>query len=123
MEISLTDHLYYKRTCLKVSVNSDVEYDLHRNLATLGSTYPVVAISRQLRGGGGGGVIMGALIIVADMCIAEACRTLVWMFCSRALNNKLNKLQERALRILYKDDISTFQKLLNKDKTVKIHYS
>ena len=46
---------------------------------------------------------------------------LVWMFCSRALNNRINKLQERALRILYKDDISTFQQLLNKDKSVTIH--
>ena len=27
---------------------------------------------------------------------------LIWMFCSRSLNHKINKLQERALRILYK---------------------
>ena len=39
---------------------------------------------------------------------------LVWMFCSRVLNNKINKLQGRALRILYKDDLPTFQQLLNK---------
>ena len=46
---------------------------------------------------------------------------LVWMFCSRTLNNRINKLQERALRILYRDDISTYQQLLNKDKSVTIH--
>ena len=46
---------------------------------------------------------------------------LVWMFCGRTRNNRINKLQERALRILYKDDQSTFQHLLNKDKSITIH--
>ena len=46
---------------------------------------------------------------------------LVWMFCSRTLNNRINKLQERALRILYKDDVSTFQHLLHNDKSVTMH--
>ena len=46
---------------------------------------------------------------------------LVWMFCSRTLNSKINKLQERALRILYKDDTSTFKELLEKDKSISVH--
>ena len=46
---------------------------------------------------------------------------LVWMFCGRTRNNRINKLQERALRILYKNDQSTFQHLLNKDKSITIH--
>ena len=46
---------------------------------------------------------------------------LVWMFCSRTLNNRINKLHERALRILYRDDMSTFKQLLNQDKSVTIH--
>ena len=46
---------------------------------------------------------------------------LVWMSCSRTLNNKINKLQERALRILYKDDISTFNQLLEKDDSITVH--
>ena len=33
----------------------------------------------------------------------------VWMLYNRSLNKKINKLHERALRILYKDDISTFE--------------
>ena len=37
------------------------------------------------------------------------------------MNNKMNKLHERALRILYKDDISSFENLLEKDNSVKIH--
>ena len=46
---------------------------------------------------------------------------LVWMCHSRKLNNKINRLQERALRIVYNDKSSTFYQLLEKDKSVTIH--
>ena len=38
----------------------------------------------------------------------------------RKLNNKLNRLQERALLIVYNDQCSTFYQLLEKDKTLII---
>ena len=47
---------------------------------------------------------------------------LIWMFHSRALNGKINAIHERALRITYKDNSSTFQELLSKDKSVSIHH-
>ena len=40
---------------------------------------------------------------------------LIWMFHSRGLNNKINRIHERALRITYKNKSSTFQELLEKD--------
>ena len=46
---------------------------------------------------------------------------LIWMFHSRQLNQKINKIQERALRITYKDTESTFSELLQKDCAVTIH--
>ena len=46
---------------------------------------------------------------------------LIWMFCGRRLNHKINKLHERALRIAYNDYSSSFQELLTKDDTVTIH--
>ena len=46
---------------------------------------------------------------------------LVWMFHSRAINNRINKLHERSLRIVYKDRNSTFEDLLEKDNSVTIH--
>ena len=46
---------------------------------------------------------------------------LVWIFHNRTLNNKINKLHERALRIVYKNDNSTFQELLDKDNSITIH--
>ena len=44
------------------------------------------------------------------------------MFHSRRLNNKINSIHERALRITYQDGKSTFQGLLNKDNSVSIHH-
>ena len=46
---------------------------------------------------------------------------LIWMFHSRQLNKKINKIQERALRIIYKDAESTYSELLEKDCAVTIH--
>ena len=37
------------------------------------------------------------------------------MFHSRESNNKINLLHERALRMIYNDQISSFQELLDKD--------
>ena len=47
---------------------------------------------------------------------------LVWMFHGREINNKINKLQYRALRIAYGDEISTFEDLLKKDGSLTIHH-
>ena len=47
---------------------------------------------------------------------------LIWMFHSRALNNKINSIHERALRITYNDSKSTFEELLSKDNSVSIHH-
>ena len=38
------------------------------------------------------------------------------------MNNRINKLHERALRLVYQDDQYTFQQLLDKDNTVTIHH-
>ena len=47
---------------------------------------------------------------------------LVWMFYSRGVNNKIDHLHEQALRIIYKDNISTFEELLEKDGSYSIHH-
>ena len=46
---------------------------------------------------------------------------LVWMFHNRTINYKINKLHERALRIVYKEENTTFQELLNEDNSVTTH--
>ena len=47
--------------------------------------------------------------------------SLVWMNHSRSLNNRINNLHERALRLVHKDFSSTFPELLEKDNSVSIH--
>ena len=44
------------------------------------------------------------------------------MFCQRSLNTQINHLHERALRIVYNNNESTFQHLLKKDNSVSIHH-
>ena len=47
---------------------------------------------------------------------------LIWMFHSRTLNNRINRLHERALRLVYKNSISTFEELLEKDNSFTVHH-
>jgi hypothetical protein len=47
---------------------------------------------------------------------------LVWMFHNRSLNNRINRLHERALRIVYKDNVSSYDELLEKDNSIRIHH-
>ena len=47
---------------------------------------------------------------------------LVWMNHSRTLNNRINGLHKRALSLVYNDFSSSFSELLEKDKSVTIHY-
>ena len=46
---------------------------------------------------------------------------LIWMFHNRSANNKINRLHERALRLVYNNDKYTFQELLELDNTVTVH--
>ena len=48
--------------------------------------------------------------------------SLVWMFHSRTLNNKINRLHERALTLVYKDVHLSFQQLIDEDESVTIHH-
>ena len=47
---------------------------------------------------------------------------LIWMFCSCNSNKKINRLHERALRLVYDDYSSSFQMLLERDSSFTIHH-
>ena len=47
--------------------------------------------------------------------------SVIWMCHSRALNNKINRLHERCLRMRYNDKTSTFKEPLEKDNSVLTH--
>ena len=44
------------------------------------------------------------------------------MFHSRALNNKIKRLHERCLYIIYNDNTSSFTELLERDNSVSVHH-
>ena len=46
---------------------------------------------------------------------------LIWMFHNRELNNRLNRIHERALRLVYQNNILLFSELLEKDNFVTMH--
>ena len=46
---------------------------------------------------------------------------LVWMCHSRTLNNRIDNIRLRALRIVYQDKKSSFEELLQKDNSVTVH--
>ena len=43
------------------------------------------------------------------------------MFHGRKLNHRINRIHERCLRLIYKDYLSSFQELLDKDSSLTIH--
>ena len=46
---------------------------------------------------------------------------LVQVCCDKTSDNRINHLHERALRTVYNDNVSTFEKLLETDNSVTIH--
>ena len=47
---------------------------------------------------------------------------LIWMCHSRKINNRINKLHERCLRIVCSDNRSSFEELLETDNSVSVHH-
>ena len=44
------------------------------------------------------------------------------MFHSRTLNNRRNRMHERALRLVYKNSTLPFKELLSKDNSLTMHH-
>ena len=45
---------------------------------------------------------------------------LIWMFCDRNINFKINVLNYRALKIVYRHNVSSSDELLIKDKSLRV---
>ena len=99
---------------LGITIDSELKFDIHVKSLCNKASLKLHALSRvstiQLK------VILKAFILSQfNYC------PLVWMFHSRELNNRINRIHARALRLAYKDYSSSFQELLIKDKSVTIH--
>ena len=109
-------------TLLGVSIDSELNFENHiSNICS--------QVSKKLN----------ALVRIARYITLEKCRMLfkafiesqfnycplISMLYSRTMNNKINCLHERSLRIVYSDQSSTFEELLERDisgKTFSIHH-
>ena len=47
---------------------------------------------------------------------------LLSMFYDRSLNSKIDSLHFRSLKIAYDDNLSSFEELLSKDKSLRVHH-
>ena len=47
---------------------------------------------------------------------------LILMFYGRMANNKINKLHERCLQIIYSENFLSYEKILEKDGFVSLHH-
>ena len=47
---------------------------------------------------------------------------LILMFDGRMANNKINKLHERYLRIIYSENFSSYEEILEEDGFVSLHH-
>ena len=102
-----------------MTIDSDLKFDIHVNNLCKKATQKLNALAR----------ISGYMDSSKKITIMKAfitshfsyCR-LVWMFHSRELNNKINRIHESSLRLVYSDKISTFQELLDKDKSVFVYH-
>ena len=109
-----------EQVLLGVTIDSNLSFEKHINNICKKASHKLNALAR----------ISGYMNIHKRRTIMKSFITsqfgycpLVWMFHSRRLNNKINSIHERALRIItYGDNVSTFQQLLQKDNTVSIHH-
>ena len=103
---------------LGVNIDNKFSFDKHVELLCMKASQKLHALSRISR----------YMDVKRRQCIMKAfiisqfgyC-PLVWMFHSRKMNNRINKIHEISLRIVYKDNASTFRELLQKDNSVSIH--
>ena len=104
---------------LALTIDSDLKFDIHVNNLCKKTTQKLNTLAR----------ILGNMDLSKKRTITKAfvishfsyC-PLVSMFHSREINNKINRIHKRSLRLVYFDKTSTFKELLDKDKSVSVHH-
>ena len=122
VSIVIDDHTIFGTDCVKLlGVNIDNKLDFNYHVSTI---YKKASLK------------LHALARVSHFISKEKLRILlkafvesqfgycplIWMFHNRTLNNKINKLHERALRLVYNNSTSSFDDLLSMDNSFSIHH-
>ena len=104
---------------LGITIDSELKFNHHINSICKKASSKLNALSRQC-------AILPfynrKMLMQAFFSSQFAYCPLVWMFCSRKMNTKINRLHFRALRIVPQDETSTFEELLHKDGSITIHH-
>ena len=107
-------------TLLAASIDSELDFENHnsnicskvsRNLSVLGSIAGYIILEKRR--------MLFKVFIESQVNYCP----LIWMPHSRTMNNEINRLHKRSLRIVYSDQRSAFEELLERDKTFFIHYN
>ena len=108
-----------KETLLGILIDSELSFDQHisvicskasKKLHALGRTASFIYFTKYR-------TLMKAFIESQfNYC------PLIWMLHSRTMNNKINRIHERAVRLVYSDQVSSFDELLKKDRSFSIHH-
>ena len=108
-----------RETLLGILIDSELSFDQHissicskpsQKLHVLGRTATVMSFTKRR-------TLMKAFIESQfNYC------PLIWVFHSRTMNDKINGIHERALRLVYSDHVSSFDELLKKDRSFSIHH-
>ena len=106
-----------KETLLEILINSELSFDQHicsicstdsKKLHALGRIATFMSFNKRRT------LLKSFIESQFNNC------PLLWMFYLRTMNNKINCIHERALRLIYSDDVSSFDELLKKDRSFAI---
>ena len=109
----------YREKLLGVTLDKDLKFDKHlldickkasAKVTALGRLIKIVPLEKK------------KLLMNSFVQSQFSYCPLLWMFCSRKLNHKINHIHERGLRMVYQDYTSSFKDLLSKDGSVCIHH-
>ena len=119
IHISHTEILNKERVLLGVNLEGRLNFDFHVNtlLEKASKKYHTLARMYSYMNKNKRTVLTNAFITSQFSYFA-----LLWMPHSRTMNNRIDKIHEKALRLVYKDEINLFlDDLLKKGKSVSIH--
>ena len=100
---------------LGVTIDSELKFDIHVNNLCKKATQKLNALARI-----SGYMDSSKKRTRVKAFINSHFSYLVWMFHSREINNKINRVHKRSLRLVYSDKTSTFKELLDKGKSVSV---
>ena len=104
---------------LGITIDHELKFDHHVNYLCKKANLKLNALARITRFMN---VSKKRIIMKSFIKLQFGYCPLIWMLHSRELNNKINGIQESALRITYNDKLLSYGELLTKDRSVTIHH-